>query len=174
MHFSLAELAQANLQEIGIAGTVELVDWPSRTQRRLDVVPWDIQADGLSQAITDPAFMENYYHSEKGQWPTRLHFANPETDALLNLGTATYDEAERVKLYNEVDKLMLDESYFVYVWRREQGEAMQPYVNNFTHIFSDISYLTIPEVWMDKYDRPTPQDPLLRGRGEPLLPFSPL
>jgi peptide/nickel transport system substrate-binding protein len=150
MHYRLAELAQAQLKEIGIDGTVELVDWPTRTQRRLDVVPWEIQADGLGQAMTDPAFLDTYYHSEKGQWPSRLHFADPETDALLNQAITTYDQEERARLYNEVDKRMLDEVYFVYVWRREQGEAMQPYVHNFSHIFSVESFMTLPEVWMDK------------------------
>ena len=75
MHYNLAELAQANMEEIGIDGTIELVDWPSRTQRRLDVVPWEIQADGLGQSVTDPSFMDVYYHSTRGQWPSRLHFA---------------------------------------------------------------------------------------------------
>jgi ABC-type transport system substrate-binding protein len=150
MHFRLAELAQAQMKEIGIDGTVELVDWPTRTQRRLDVVPWEIQADGLGQNMTDPAFLDLYYHSEKGQWPPRLHFADPEADDLLNRARATYDEEERAKLYNELDKRMIDQVFFVYVWRREQGEAMQPYVNDFSHTYSVMSYLTIPEVWMDK------------------------
>ena len=113
-------------------------------------MPWEIQADGLGQYITDPAFMDTFFHSEKGLWPGRLHFADPETDALLNQALATYDQAERVRLYNEVDKRMLDECFFVYVWRREQGDAMQPYVMNFSHIFSTDSFVLLKEVWLDK------------------------
>lgn len=149
MHYSLAELAQANLKSIGIEGTVELVDWPTRTQRRLDVAPWEIQADGLGQTVTDPSFMEAYYHSTRGRWPQALHFANPEIDELLDAGLTTYDEAERAELYGQVDQIALDEVYFVYVWRREQGEAMQPYVMNFSHTFGTNSYLVLPEVWLD-------------------------
>ena len=150
MHYDLAELAQAELKDLGVDGTVELVDWPTRTKRRLDVHPWEIQADGLGQSVTDPSFMDVYYHSKRGLWPSRLHFADPDVDAQLDKALATYDEAERAKLYNEVDKKMLDACYFVYVWRREQGEAMQPYVMNFTHTFGTNSYLLLPEVWLNK------------------------
>ncbi|MBI1297863.1 hypothetical protein GC175_23255 [bacterium] len=150
MHYNLAEFAQAMLTEVGIGGTIELVDWPTRTQRRLDVQPWEIQADGLGQSVTDPSFMDIYYHSTRGQWPGRMHFAVPEVDALLDQAISIYDEAERAALYNEVDKIMLDEAFFVYVWRREQGEAMQPYVMGFSHTFGANSYMVLPEVWLDK------------------------
>jgi peptide/nickel transport system substrate-binding protein len=150
MHFTLAEFAQAMLSEIGIGGTVELVDWPTRTQRRLDVRPWEIQADGLGQSITDPSFMDIYFHSTKGQWPARMKFAMPEVDELLDRALASYDDEERAALYNEVDRIMLEEVFFVNVWRREQGEAMQPYVMNFEHTFGANSYLTLPEVWLDR------------------------
>ena len=69
---------------------------------------------------------------------------------MLDKALATYDETERAQLYNEVDKRMLDEANFIYVWRREQGEAMQPYVMNFSHTFGTNSFLTLPEVWLDK------------------------
>lgn len=150
MHYSMAELAQAQLKEIGIDGKVELVDWPTRVKRRTKVEPFEIQADGLGQAISDPAFMNDYYHSVKGVWPKQLPLKDAEVDAWLDKAQETYDEKERAKLYNQVDKKMLDEAYFIYVWRREQGEAMYPYVMGFYHMFSVNSYLVMPEVWLNK------------------------
>ena len=69
---------------------------------------------------------------------------------MLDEGRSSYDDAFRAEKYNEVDKRMLDEGTFVYVWRREQGEAMQPYVMNFSHNFGTNSFFNLPEVWLDK------------------------
>jgi len=150
MHYRQAELGQAFLKEVGMDGTIELVDWPTRVQRRLDVPPWELASDGLSQNITDPAFLNTYFHSEKGQWPESLHFADPKLDAMLDEAQAEYDEEKRGKMYHEIDKYIADMAYIVITWRREQGEASQTYVMNFAHLFSTSSYLTLPEVWLDK------------------------
>ncbi len=148
MHYRLAELAQANYSEIGIGGELELVDWPERKDRRKVFAPFEIQADGRGAAYTDPAYLGSWFHSTSTT-ANAGGFADPEIDELLDLGRATYGE-ERCEYYNEVDRRMLDESHIIFAWRREQGEASQPYVMGFTHTYKVESFLTLREVWLDK------------------------
>jgi ABC-type transport system substrate-binding protein len=150
MHRGHAELLQALLMDVGIQGELVLLDWPPRVEKRSNVEPFEIQVDGLGPSITDSAFMDEYFSSERGLWPARLHFANPEIDKLLDEARASYDPEERAALYHQVDLIALDEAYFVTVWRREQGEATQPYVNGFSHVYSVNAWITLPWVWLDK------------------------
>ena len=69
---------------------------------------------------------------------------------MLDEAQAEYDEEKRGELYHEIDKYIADMAYIVITWRREQGEASQPYVMNFAHTFATNSHLTLPEVWLDK------------------------
>ena len=148
MHYRLAELAQANFREIGIGGELELVDWAELTARRVNIEPWEIQADGRGAAYTDPAFLDPWFYSTSIT-ARATGFADPEIDELLDKGRSTYGE-ERCKYYNEVDRRLLDESHIIFAWRREQGEASQPYVMGFSHTYKVESFLTLTEVWLDK------------------------
>ncbi|MFN2483721.1 MAG: peptide ABC transporter substrate-binding protein [Candidatus Limnocylindria bacterium] len=70
-----------------------------------------------SRSVTSP---------EQPRAPNVMGFANPEVDALLDQGIATYDQRERARIYREFQELLAEERPVLFGWANRVHEALDP------------------------------------------------
>jgi peptide/nickel transport system substrate-binding protein len=100
-----------------------------------------MQAWGLWYITPPEADILAYYHSQGTL--NEFGYANPEVDQLLEKGRATFDQKERARIYQQVQRLIAADApavYFVYpaeiqaLSRRVQGWVPMGYRDALTHM----------------------------------------
>lgn len=103
-HLSTAELVQIQLAKIGVTMNIttgESKDWaPPLGRGELEGV---VFAPSLGAA--DPDFQFYAYYYPGGQW-NNVRNDNAKVKQLILAGRASYDQAERKEIYQELDKLL--------------------------------------------------------------------
>lgn len=87
-----------------------------------------------------------YLLFEKSNSSSRMYFTRPELDDLLNKGRAAMKEEERLKIYEEAQEILLNETPWVPLWVNESVTAIQgvkgftinPYTQNI--ILNDVTF----------------------------------
>jgi peptide/nickel transport system substrate-binding protein len=70
-------------------------------------------------------------------------------DKLLEQGRVTTDQAERKKLYNQAEKLIVTDAPFVFFYLYDQYEALRDYVKGYAHMANN-SKNTFKRTWIAK------------------------
>ena len=76
-------------------------------------------------------FLDIKLHSESSNNETQ--YSNPEVDALLERARAEKDEAERIRLYQEAERLIVEDSPWVPLFHGQDSVLIKPYVKNYTN-----------------------------------------
>jgi len=74
-------------------------------------------------------FLEIKLHSESADNET--FYSNPEVDNLLNQARTSADEAERIRLYQEAEELIIEDAPWVPLFHGQYNALVKPYVNDF-------------------------------------------
>jgi oligopeptide transport system substrate-binding protein len=74
-------------------------------------------------------FLEIKLHSQSADNETK--YSNPDVDELLDKAKTEKDEAERVRLYQEAEKLIIEDSPWVPLFHGQDSVLIKPYVKNF-------------------------------------------
>jgi peptide/nickel transport system substrate-binding protein len=134
MHKDTAEIVQQYLAAIGIQGELVLPDWSTRvslgTSGRYDIAIHGVSGDnndpdGLTPVI-DTSLSPSHGRS--------FGVAAPRTIAALALGRATFDPAERMAIYKDMQRAALEEVPLVGLAWRSQGYGMDKRVTGFTNL----------------------------------------
>jgi len=107
----LSEAIQAQLGKLGIKVHIKVGEPAAIPQAyRADTLQMAIVGRGL-YFVPDPDFnlSADYHSAAHSAWNSK-GYANPRVDALLEKGRSTFDEAERVRLYREAQRLILADS----------------------------------------------------------------
>ncbi len=105
---------------------------------------------GSAPAFNDPDFLSRYVGSN-GTFAKQIHFKDDQIDQWLVQGRQTLDPALRGEIYHNIEKRVLDLVPWTYLIRREQGEAMQKYVQGYTHLAAGgWTQITLRETWLNK------------------------
>lgn len=107
----LAEQIQADLGQAGVRVTIETLEWG----RYLDAVR-DFQAPfalrGWSGDNGDP---DNFLWTRLGEPNNASRYMNPRFIDLLQRGVETFDDAERTKLYEEAERIAVEDAPWVFL-----------------------------------------------------------
>lgn len=112
----IAEIAQAQLAEIGIDISIEVLEWGTflaETAAGTDdpfILGWT-----TSTADADYGLFALFHSSEMGAAGNRTFYANDRVDELLDRGRTSVDEQERLDAYREVQELLRDEAPWVFL-----------------------------------------------------------
>jgi peptide/nickel transport system substrate-binding protein len=123
---------QANLAKLGV--TVKLENMANATMReRIGKGDYDISIGAWSPDFADPfMFMNYWFDSEKQGLPgNRSFYGNPEVDKLVRAAAAISDQKERTKLYQQAQKIAVDEAAYVYLYQTNYRIAMRDSVKGF-------------------------------------------
>lgn len=89
-----------------------------------------------------PATMEEAAYTN----PSR--YKNPAFDALYEKALVTTDDAERNKLYAQLDQMIVDDAPVLLIYYSMNRRLLQPYVKNFPN--NGMEYRNFRDVWFDK------------------------
>ncbi|MGH3502430.1 MAG: ABC transporter substrate-binding protein [Nocardioidaceae bacterium] len=111
---------QASLKKIGIP--VELKKTEYATMRSLlDKGSFDLSLGTWSPDFADPyMFMNYWYDSDNGGLAgNRSFYSNPKVDHLIRTAAKVSDKAQRTKLYQQAQKIVVDDPPYVYLYQKD-------------------------------------------------------
>jgi peptide/nickel transport system substrate-binding protein len=140
-----AQVLQANLAEIGIRATIstpEFAEWLDREGNG------DFDSFNLSWiALTDA---DDYFFAQHrtGEVFNFTGYSNPEFDALVDQGQTTSDFDERYAIYEQANRILVDDAPYVYFYSPLGLRAYRPSVKGFV-TRPDLQN-NLARVWLDE------------------------
>lgn len=139
----LAQVLQAQYQELGINVQIETVDSAEAFQLvKEDKTNWTItnwrpraDPDGLLRIL---------WHSQGFQNTTG--FSNPEVDRLLDEAAATYDTQKAAELYHQIERIIVEDAHYVFIHASAVFAARRENVMGFVY-YPDL-IMRLRDLWL--------------------------
>jgi peptide/nickel transport system substrate-binding protein len=128
----IALSTQAQLAQLGI--TVKLENIANATMRdRINKADFDISIGNWSPDFADPfMFMNYWFDTEKhGLAGNRSFYSNPEVDKLVRDAAGQTDQKLRTKLYQQAQKIVINDAAYVYLYQKNSQVALRKAVQGF-------------------------------------------
>ncbi|RMF89523.1 MAG: ABC transporter substrate-binding protein [Nitrospinota bacterium] len=154
-HQKIAELVQAQLRELGINIGLRSLDWAAYI-KLVDDGGTLLHRMGWIADYPDPEnFLTVLHHSRNiGPAGNSARYSNPRVDALLDRADASEDWEERKRLYQEAERIIVDDAPWIYVYYYSANMLFQPYVRGLrlTGMDSELTIGIQPMelVWLDR------------------------
>jgi ABC-type transport system substrate-binding protein len=141
----VAAAVQAYLQQVGVQAEIvslEQAAWLAELtkpaeQNRTEMIQY--QYGGA-----DPDALRLVLHSK--EWPPRRNstfFKSEALDRLLDEGAATVDQAKRAKIYQQAQKLVMEEAPWLFLADWAHADAWRSNVQGVTYILQDIGLIDL-------------------------------
>jgi peptide/nickel transport system substrate-binding protein len=98
---------QQSWADIGVRADIEKLEWGEFRERRREG-RFDAAMGGFSMTPT-PDQWELYHSGARAEGANYGGYADPETDRLLDLGRRTLDPAERLHIYHDLQRRLLEQ-----------------------------------------------------------------
>ncbi|WP_018152913.1 ABC transporter substrate-binding protein [Leeia oryzae] len=128
----IAISTQATLGALGVK--VKLENLANATMReRVGKGDYDIAIGNWSPDFADPyMFMNYWFDSEKEGLPgNRSYYNNPTVDKLVRQAASLTDQKERTKLYQQAQKIVINEAGYVYLFQKNYQVGLRANVKGF-------------------------------------------
>ncbi len=127
------EYIQANLRDVGIRVSFEVLEFGAFIAKARLGLDDETSALQTSWSSNDPWWLESMFHSDlhppKGN--VRTWYKNPEVDRLLDQARRELNEARRLQLYRQAEKLITDDAPWIFVCHDRSPIAYRAKVQNF-------------------------------------------
>jgi peptide/nickel transport system substrate-binding protein len=126
----IALSTQAQLAQVGI--NVKLESMANATMReRISKADYDISIGNWSPDFADPFQFTNLWFDTQnhGLAGNRSFYANAEVDRLVREAASISDQAQRTRLYQQAQKIVVNEAAYVFLFQRNSQVAMRKAVN---------------------------------------------
>ncbi len=153
----IAEFVQGSLREIGVAIELREMDWPAylnlvdRGEVQLFRLGW------LADYPDPENFLTVLFHSRNiGSKGNLSRYANPRVDALLDRGDESMDPAERARLYQEAEQIILADAPWIFLHYYSTDVLIQPWVKGLREQISGmdsaptLGVVQMRRVWLAK------------------------
>lgn len=130
ININIGQVIQAQLSEIGIDLDLQLLETNVYVDRWL-AADFD-SALSENGSGPDPHYTYVRYFPSDGVFQNVAGFSSPELDELLRRGQTTTDIDERIEIYQEVSRTLLDESPWVWLFRGVRVRVVSPELSGFT------------------------------------------
>ncbi|MFQ5988304.1 MAG: ABC transporter substrate-binding protein [Candidatus Methylomirabilales bacterium] len=153
----IAEFMQGSLREIGVAIELREMDWPAylnlvdRGEVQLFRLGW------LADYPDPENFLTVLFHSRNiGSKGNLSRYANPQVDVLLDRGDESMDPAERVRLYQEAEQIILADAPWIFLHYYSTDVLIQPWVKGLREQISamdsapTLGVVQMRRVWLAK------------------------
>lgn len=138
----IAEVIQSYIEAAGINVKIKQLEW-SAYKKAVNEGEAEIFYLSWWADYPDPEnFLFPLFHSSNhGAAGNRTRYTNHLVDKLIEKAQFAYDEKERISLYSEAEKLIIEEVPWLCLWHKTEYTIRQPWVKN---------YKTYPIYSMDK------------------------
>jgi peptide/nickel transport system substrate-binding protein len=140
-----AQVMQAQLAEIGINLEIRQMDFASllANQTKGD---FDLSLSFNTHRPDPDTYLGPDY---TGASANIGHYSNPDFDALLDQGRASFDIPTRQGIYHDAQKLFTSEVPILFTFVIKNYEPAQPYVKGYVQMASGYR-LSLKQTWLDK------------------------
>ncbi len=128
----IAQIAQAQLKDVGIEVTIEQLEWGTYLERTANG-EHDMFILGWVSVTGDPDYglYPLYHSSQHGPGGNRSFFANEEVDRLLEEGRSSIDIDERTEAYKKAQEIISRETPDAVLYYQTQNVGAQKSVKGF-------------------------------------------
>lgn len=130
----IAQIIQANLKEIGIESTIEIVEWGTFLKRTSEgahdilLTTWILGVSDIDTVVS------TLFHSNSiGAEGNRSFYNNPELDAKIDLARSTIDSEKRKLYYKEIQEIILKDNPVVPLVYKIDGIGISKKIENFNY-----------------------------------------
>jgi peptide/nickel transport system substrate-binding protein len=142
MHKDTAEVIQQNLAAMGIQVELRLPDWATRVAQG-NRGQYDMAVQGTAAESNDPDGITNQIDGTLGpSYGRSANIPTPRVHELLAQGRAEFDPVKRRAIYDELQKVSLDEANFVGIAWRAQGYAFSKDLKGFTNLPGALTFFS--------------------------------
>lgn len=116
-YMDIATIVQAQLKEIGVDVKIEVLEWATYLSRvyagecQMYIIGWSCQTPD-----PDTVVYSTFHSSMKGNGGNMSFYDSKEADRLLELGRTTADYEGRKKVYFDLQKLLINDRPWIYLW----------------------------------------------------------
>ncbi len=126
---------QADLEAVGLKVKIETYEWNTFLGNVNPGLEGKADMAEMAWMTNDPDTLP-YLALRTGAWPDKGgfnsgYYSNPEVDKLLEAARAATDQAERAKLYKEMQVIVQDDAPWVFVANWKQNAVTSDKVSNF-------------------------------------------
>jgi len=144
----MGEVLQADLATIGIKGVVEINEIPVALEAIFNKQTFDFAVLGDVISPDPDQFLSSYMVPEGSGAGGTGRWDNATVRALVEKGRGTVDMAERVKVYQQIYDVIMDQVPMVFLVFPVRHPVSRTYVKGWFS-WGDIRY-DWPNVWLDK------------------------
>ena len=142
----MGTVIQANLAAVGVRAKIQTMEWGAYLKKYVDSP--DMAEMSWNPSIGDPDHMM-YMLLSSDRFPPAFnagYYQNPRVDELLRKGRTTIDDRERVPLYKEAQRLVMEDAPWIFVDHGKQVIVYRKRVQGFKlHPNFD---LVLTQVWL--------------------------
>jgi peptide/nickel transport system substrate-binding protein len=127
----MATVIQANLAQVGVRAKIQTMEWGAYLKKYLDGP--DMAEMSWNPSIGDPDHMM-YMLLSSERFPPAFNagfYQNPRVDELLKKGRTTIDDKDRIPLYKEAQKLVVEDAPWIFVDHGKQVIVYRKRVQGF-------------------------------------------
>ncbi len=139
-----ADVIRDNLAEVGIRVNIQAEDWNVYLPKALRS-EFDVTLLGTSGQADPDDYLFNTFHPSSALNLSK--YRNDRVTQLLEQGRRVASQAERQRIYTQVQELVLQDSPMAFLFHSAQYEAMNRRVQGFLH-FPNTSYLAFRYTWL--------------------------
>ncbi len=142
----MGTVIQAQLLAVGIKAKIQTMEWGAYLKKYLDAP--DMAEMSWNPSIGDPDHMM-YMLLSSDRFPPAFnagYYQNPRVDELLRKGRTTIDDKERIPIYREAQRLVMEDAPWIFVDHGKQVFVYRKRVQGFKlHPNFD---LVLTQVWL--------------------------
>ena len=123
-----AQVLQQQLAEIGIDASINAPEWSEWLELEGNFL-YDAYICNWNGLIDADQYYYLQHHT--GLVFNFTGYSNPEFDELVDAGRAISDFDERYEIYEQADKILVDDAPYIYMYNKNEIRAYAPYVKGF-------------------------------------------
>lgn len=130
----IAQIIQANLKEIGIESSIEIVEWGTFLKKTSEgshdilLTTWILGVSDIDTVVT------TLFHSGSiGAEGNRSFYSNPKLDVEIDLARTTSDADKRKKYYKNIQEIILDDNPIIPLVYKIDGIGISKNIQNFKY-----------------------------------------
>ena len=128
----IATILQSNFADIGVTLKLELMANPT-LRDKIDRGDFELCLGAWSPDYADPSMFMNFWFDSKnfGLPGNRAFYKNEKVDGLIRKALELSAQKERIKLYNDATKIIIDEAPYIYLYQQQTIVPMRKWIKGY-------------------------------------------